>query len=115
MRVYKQFYMIFVLIRACLWNVGSSFAGNGEQKLSVEHLNKKSELSNDFITVQASTAIYVADAGNEVEQYDFLRTQASRVSALLVFHRDKTYKRENLSGERARFLKLLLFPNHSFG
>lgn len=115
MRVYKQFYMIFVLIRACMWNVSNSFAANGEEKLSVRHSNKKSELSGDFINISASTAIYVADASSEAEQYDFLRTQASRVSALLVFHRDKIHNRENLSGEQARFLKLLLFPNHSFG
>ena len=115
MRVYKQFYMIFVLIRACLWNVSSSFAGNGEEKLSIERLSKKNELSAYFTTAMASAAIYVTGSDNEVEQYDFLRTQTSRVAVLPVFHRDNIYIRKNLRGERARFLRLLLFPNHSFG
>ena len=115
MRVYKQFYMIFVLIRACLWNVSSSFAANGEEKLSIERNNRKSELSTSLISVSAIAAIYVADNNNETEQYDFLGTQASRVAALPVFHRDKIYSKGNLRGERARFLRLLLFPNHSFG
>jgi hypothetical protein len=49
------------------------------------------------------------------DQEDFLGTQVSHVTALPVFYRDKIYNRKNLNGERARFLKLLLFPNHSFG
>ncbi len=115
MRVYKQFYMIFVLLRACLWNVSSSFAGNSEDKLSVDGVDKSRHVSGNVIVASVNEAIYVPGNGYNSEQHDFLRTPVSRITALPVFHRDKIYNGENLNGERARFLRLLLFPNHSFG
>ncbi|WP_157799217.1 hypothetical protein [Mucilaginibacter auburnensis] len=115
MRVYKQFYMIFVLLRACLWNVSISFAGNVEAKLSAEGVDDSQHINRNIIMVSASDAVYAADNFDEAEQHDFLRTQVSRVTALPVFHRDRIYNRKNLNGERVRFLRLLLFPNHSFG
>ena len=114
MRVYKQFYMIFVLMRACLWNVSSSFAGNSHADLRADHINRGGELTGNAILIANREVIYVAD-NNITEQEDFLGTPASRTAASPVFHRDKKYERENINGERARFLRLLLFPNHSFG
>ncbi len=115
MKVYKQFYMVFVLLRAFLWNVSSSFAGVDEGKLSADGVDESRRINRNTIMISASEAVYVADRGDEAEQQDFLRTQISRFAALPVFHRDKVYNRENLNGEQARFLRLLLFPKHSFG
>ena len=114
MRVYKQFYMIFVLMRAFLWNVGSSFAGDGNTDASTDQITRGEGINGDMVWVANKRVLYMAD-NNATDQQDFLRTQVSQVTALPVFHRDKVYNRKSLSGERARFLRLLLFPNHSFG
>ena len=114
LRVYKQFYMIFVLMRACLWNVSDSFAGDGNIDAPADHITKSEEANGEMLSVALRRALYIAD-DNATEQEDFLRTPVSHVAALPVFHRDKVYNKKSLSGERARFLRLLLFPNHSFG
>ena len=114
MRVYKQFYMIFVLMRACLWNVGFSFAGDGNADVSADHITKGEELNGDMLCVANRRILYMAD-NNATDQKDFVRTPAGHIDALPVFHRNKKYGLKNLSGERGRFLRLLLFPNHSFG
>ena len=114
MRVYKQFYMIFVLMRACLWNVSSSFASNGHTDVAANKITSNGNENSKAILVAAHTALYVPDV-DVTEREEFLGTQVSRLIALPVFRRDKVYNKKNLSGERARFLKLLLFPNHSFG
>ena len=114
LRVYKQFYMIFVLMRACLWNVSSSFAGDGNIDAPADHITKSEEVNGELLSVAYRRALYMAD-DNATEQDDFSGAQVSHVAALPVFHRDKVYNRKSLSGERARFLRLLLFPNHSFG
>ena len=114
MRVYKQFYMIFVLMRACLWNVSNSFAGEGNTDAPADHITKSEEINAEMLLVAERRALYLADA-NVTDQEDFSRTQVSHTTALPVFHRDRVYNRKSLSGERARFLRLLLFPNHSFG
>ena len=114
MRLYKQFYMIFVLMRACLWNVSDSFAGDGNTDAPADHITKAEDINGDIISAISRKALYIAD-NDATDQVDFLGTQVSHVTALPVFYRDKIYNRKNLNGERARFLRLLLFPNHSFG
>lgn|GEM_PF-2324280 len=114
LRVYKQFYMIFVLMRACLWNVSDSFAGDGNIDTPADHITKIEEANAEILSAAVRRALYMAD-DSATEQEDFLRTQVSHTTALPVFHRDKVYNRKSLNGERARFLRLLLFPNHSFG
>ena len=114
MRVYKQFYMIFVLMRACLWDVSSSFAGNGKADASADYISKDEDINGDILSITDRRVLYTTD-NNAAEQQDFLRTQTSHVNALPVFHRDKIHDRKSMNGERARFLRLLLFPNHSFG
>ncbi|WP_457128961.1 hypothetical protein [Mucilaginibacter sp. HD30] len=106
--------MIFVLMRACLWNVSDSFAGEGNTDTSADHVTKSGEFNAEMLSVAERRVLYLAD-GNVTDQGDFTRTQVSHIVALPVFHRDKVYNKKNLSGERARFLRLLLFPNHSFG
>ena len=114
MRVYKQFYMIFVLMRACLWNVGSSFGADGNTDITPDNIMTGGEMGDNTIMAASRDILYATD-NTVTEQDDFLRTPASRVTALPVFHRDATYSKKSINGERARFLKLLLFPNHSFG
>ena len=114
MRLYKQFYMIFVLMRACLWNVSDSFAGEGNTDAPADHITKGDDITGDMISAAGRKALYMAD-NVATDQEDFLGTQVSQVTALPLYCRDKIYNRKNLNGERARFLKLLLFPNHSFG
>lgn len=114
MRVYKQFYMIFVLMRACLWNVSDSFASEGNADARADHITKSEEANAEMLSIAERRALYSAE-DNATYQEDFLRTQVSHATALPMFHRDKVNHRKNLTGERARFLRLLLFPNHSFG
>ena len=114
MRVYKQFYMIFVLMRACLWTVSDSFAGIGNANVTADHIIKDDEANDDVILLADRRVLYIAN-DNAAHQNDFSGTPVSHVAALPVLHRDKVYNKKNLSGERARFLRLLLFPNHSFG
>lgn len=114
MRVYKQFYMIFVLLRACLWNVGSSFARDGHADVPANQVSKGDKINGKVILVAYREVLYTADIST-TENDDFLRTQVSHIAALPVFHRDIVYNKRIINGERARFLRLLLFPNHSFG
>jgi hypothetical protein len=114
MRVYKQFYMIFVLMRACLWNVSDSFAGEGNTDAAADHITKTEEINSEMLSVAERRILCLTD-GNVKDQEDFSGTQVCHTPALPVFHRDKVYNRKNLNGERARYLRLLLFPNHSFG
>ncbi len=114
MRLYKQFYMIFVLMRACLWNVSDSFAGDGNADASADQITRGEGINGDMMWVANKRVLYMSD-NNATDQEDFSRTQVSPVTALPVFHRDKVYSKKSLSGERARYLRLLLFPNHSFG
>lgn len=113
MRVYKHFYMIFVLMRACLWNVSSSFARDGHSEVASDNVTSQGDV-NKVIQVAGNTVLYAPDI-SVTENQDFLRTQVSRIATLPVFCRDKIYNQTDVSGKRARFLKLLLFPNHSFG
>lgn len=106
--------MIFVLMRACLWNVSSSFAGNGNADATADYISKDEEINGDMVWVTDRRVLYMAD-NNVTRQEDFSGTQVSHVAALPVFHRDKLYDRKSIDGKRARFLRLLLFPNHSFG
>ncbi len=115
MRLYKQFYMIFVLLRACLWNVSISFAGNVEEKLSVDGFDDKRHVNKNIIKVSANEALYLTADYEEAEQTDLVNTQVIRFTALQECYRGKVYNRKNLNGERARYLRLLLFPDHSFG
>jgi hypothetical protein len=114
MRLYKQFYMIFVLMRACLWNVSDSFAGEGNTDAPADHITKGGEITGTMISAGSRRVLYINN-NDTTDQEDFFGTQVSHVTALPVFYRDKIYNRKNLNGERARFLRLLLFPNHSFG
>ncbi len=114
MRVYKQFYMIFVLMRACLWNVSGSFAGDGNSETTADHITTTEGANAELLSVAKSGMLYASD-DDATQSDDFLRTQVSHIAALPVFHRDKIYVLKSLSAERARFLRLLLFPNHSFG
>jgi len=106
--------MIFVLMRACLWTVSDSFASEGNSGAPADHVTRDEDANGDIITLTDRRVLYLANE-NVNHQEDFLGTQACHTIALPVFHRDKVDNRKSLSGERARFLRLLLFPNHSFG
>lgn len=114
MKLYKQFYMIFVLMRACLWTVSDSFASEGNAGAPADHITRDEDANGDLISLADRRLLYMAD-DNAIHQNDFSGTQVSQIAALPVFHRDKIDNRKSLSGERARFLRQLLFPNHSFG
>ena len=114
MKIYKQFYMIFVLMRACLWTVSDTFASTDNTDAAADHIIRDDDANDDIISLANRRILYMAN-DNAVHQDDFSGTQVSQDLALPVFHRDREYNSKGLNGERARFLRLLLFPNHSFG
>ncbi|MFD0751053.1 hypothetical protein ACFQZS_12935 [Mucilaginibacter calamicampi] len=101
-------------MRACLWTVSDSFASEGNTGAQADHITRDEDADGDIISLADRRLLYLPNH-NATHQEDFSGTQTSHVTALPVFHRDKVYNRKNLSGERARFLRLLLYPNHAFG
>ena len=107
----KPVYIMFVIIRAFLWNISGSFARNAEIDTNYDALECE---SIKFISNSAlKDKINSCDERLKNKSGD-INALASANFGLSLLHRDTQQNTKSIKGEQARMLKRLLYPKHSF-
>ena len=112
MRLYKQFSMVFVFVRAFLWDVSESFAKNRQDAISSRPAMRELEIKSTILLLGDSEMYGVSCDINARDQ--FLKTPAADTENLPVCQQYVKYEAKDIKARYVRFIRLLLFPNHSF-